>query len=404
MILLLQPEFPLPLLATMLDTLFRSFQPPTISLLSAPVLSAVASGIRSALVVDIGWAETTVTGVYEFREISCRRTVRATRFLGQQMRKLLGNAIASQLSRDDKMDSKLISFEECEEVATRMAWCKPSIDAVESGESAALSSDLENLQLNEPYGDVSIPLRSTQPPMSLKLPFNMLAEPCENAFFAKDIKPCDLDDEELPLHLLVYRSLLQLPVDVRSVCMSRLVLTGGGANIPGLKSRLLGDVQVLIDSRGWDPVQGKAAEELRANQKLRSQQRNMANQGPIEIKPDDSGQGSDTDSLDTAAAFQAQQPDPIESQIRRERNKTGPFTHGTLRAVDSMGAWSGASLLSQLRLPSISVVEKEQWLQYGVAGASRAKEFIPAKQRQSMGPGGLRGAGEQGSWTLGPWG
>ncbi|KFZ08361.1 hypothetical protein V502_09397 [Pseudogymnoascus sp. VKM F-4520 (FW-2644)] len=409
--LVLPPDFPLPLLSTVLDTLFTSFQPPTISLLSAPVLSAVAAGLRSALVIDVGWAETTVTGVYEYREISCRRTVRASRLLGLKMQKVLGRAIKSQLSQhvdeeDDEGDSKLISFEECEEVVTRMAWCKPSQPTAETETSEALSAAMESLRFNDQHDVVSIPVSSTQPPMTLKIPFNELAEPCEKAFFVKDINPCDLDDEELPLHLLVYRSLLLLPVDVRSVCMPRLILTGGGSNIPGLKNRILGDVQSLIDSRGWEPVQGKAFDQLRANQKLRSQQRNQAQQGPVAIKIDGHAH-PETDEHHRPAAFQNQQPDPIESQIKRERDKiVPPPNHGTLSAVDSMGAWSGASLISQLRLPSVSIVEKDQWLQYGAAGASKAKEVIPtAKARQSMGPAGLRAAAaEQSSWTLGPWG
>src|ERR1035437_1228994 len=89
---------------------------------------------------------------------------------------------------------------------------------------------------------VSIPLSSINPPESLLLPFSKLAEPCESALFAAGVLPEDLDDEELPLHLLVYRSLLQLPVDVRSICMSRIVFTGGGSVIPGLRKRILDEV------------------------------------------------------------------------------------------------------------------------------------------------------------------
>lgn len=327
------------------------------------------------------------------------------------MRKVLGRAIRTKLSQhsdkeDEERDSKLISFEECEEVVTRMAWCKPPQPTAETETSEALSAVMESLRFNDQHDTVSIPVSSTQPPMTLKIPFNELAEPCEKAFFVKDINPSDLDDEELPLHLLIYRSLLHLPVDVRSVCMSRLILTGGGSNIPGLKTRILGDVQSLIDARGWEPVQGKAFDQMRANQKLRSQQRNQAQQGPVEIKIDGHAH-PEADEHHRPAAFQNQQPDPIESQIKRERDKIAPPpNHGTLSAVDSMGAWSGASLVSQLRMPSVSIVEKDQWLQYGAAGASKAKEVIPAaKARQSMGPAGLRAAAaEQSSWTLGPWG
>ena len=89
--LVLPSGLPLPLLSAVLDTLFANFQPPTISLMSAPVLTTVAAGLRSALIVDIGWAETVVTGVYEFREVQCTRSVRASKVFGEAVFKLLAD-------------------------------------------------------------------------------------------------------------------------------------------------------------------------------------------------------------------------------------------------------------------------------------------------------------------------
>ena len=98
--MILPSAFPLPLLSTILDCLFTQFQPPNVSLTSAPVLSTVAAGIRSALVVDIGWAETVVTGIYEFREVQSRRSTRGSKLLGQEMFKLLVNAIDPRILGD----------------------------------------------------------------------------------------------------------------------------------------------------------------------------------------------------------------------------------------------------------------------------------------------------------------
>jgi len=102
------------------------------------------------------------------------------------------------------------------------------------------------------------------------------------------------------------------------------------------------------------------------------------------------------------AALQEQEEDPIEEQLRREARKGEPETEcARLRAIDSLGAWSGASLLSQLKIHSVVMIEREQWLQSGSAGASKATEIDLTKQRQSMGPG-FKPAGA--SWTLGIWG
>ena len=72
-----------------------------------------------------------------------------------------------------------------------------------------------------------------------------------------------------------------------------------------------------------------------------------------------------------------------------------------LRAVDSMGAWAGGSLVSQLRLPSVSTVEREQWLSHGLHGARKREELGKESNRKSV-RGGLE-KGENSGWTLGAW-
>ena len=50
---------PTPILEVVLRVLFQHYaQPPTITLLTTPVLSCLSAGLRSALVVEIGWEET----------------------------------------------------------------------------------------------------------------------------------------------------------------------------------------------------------------------------------------------------------------------------------------------------------------------------------------------------------
>jgi actin-related protein len=421
MALVLPTALPQPLLSTILDTLFNGFQPPTISLMSAPVLATVAAGLRAALVVDIGWAETVITGIYEYREIHCRRTIRASKLLCREMLNLLGAAVLglrqteqdNTKDHDEKEYQKVVSFEECEDVVARVAWCRHSenmstepkmpatLPAVKEEEELELS--MQGLDISAPSTDsVSIALSSTQPPVTLKLPFSQLSQPCERAFLADGINARDLDDEELPINLLVYQTLLNLPVDVRSVCMSRIIFTGGGSTIPGLKNRILNDVQNLIGERDWNPVQGRAVEQLRQNSKPVSNRPRQGNSGPIELI----GTTEDNPQPSSNAAFEDQESDPIDEKLQREASKGKRLTvQGTLRAVDSLGAWSGASLLSQLKIPSVSVVDKEQWLQAGPAGASRQGEESKTNQRQSMGGAGLRAAAsDRTSWTFGPWG
>jgi len=408
--LALPSTFPLPLLSTILDTLFTSFQPPSVSLLSAPILTCIAAGVRSGLVVDIGWSETVVTGIYEFREIRCSRSIRATKMLGEATFKLLSDAIDEGRSESEDGKSAYPSFDECEEVMARVTWCKPATrpERAETTQGLApvneedeLRSSIQSMHLGEAVEadpKIYIPLKSINPPRVIQLPFSELAQPCENAWFAKGIPELDLDDEELPLHLLIYRGLLKLPVDVRSVCMSRLIFVGGGSKVPGLKSRILDEVVALIEQRGWNPKTGRAMEQFHSNSKLHA--RRLRRDGPTEVSQNPASIAS----ID--ASLLEQEYDSIEAELKREASKRVLHTEaGYLRAVESLGAWSGGSLLSYLKMPAISIVDREQWQQHGLAGASRHIEVDVdiAKKRQSMVPGAMR-SGDRSSWTLGLWG
>ncbi|KAI4169666.1 MAG: hypothetical protein LQ346_008946, partial [Caloplaca aetnensis] len=87
--LVLPSLMPHRLLSSVLSSIFSNFQTPSITLFSSPVLNVAAAGCRSGLVVDIGWAETVMTGVYEHREVSSTRTTRAMKLLTRRMADLL---------------------------------------------------------------------------------------------------------------------------------------------------------------------------------------------------------------------------------------------------------------------------------------------------------------------------
>nr|CAC14023.1 actin-related protein [Colletotrichum gloeosporioides f. sp. malvae] len=128
--LVLSSSVPLPLVSAALDVLFHRYQAPTVSLLSAAVMSTLGAGMRSALVVDLGWAETVVTSVYEYREMRTSRTVRGGKMLVDKVHDFIQGRLsmspthAPDVDRDKKQNQHSVSFEECEEVACRLVWCR----------------------------------------------------------------------------------------------------------------------------------------------------------------------------------------------------------------------------------------------------------------------------------------
>ncbi|KAH6613296.1 hypothetical protein F5144DRAFT_542108 [Chaetomium tenue] len=405
---------PIPLLSAALDSVFSRFMSPTISLLSSQLALTVGAGVRSALVVDLGWNETTVTSVCEYREVDSRRSIRGGRMLVEQTHNLLAKNLTETGAGDG--EERVISFEECSDITTRMVWCKPRQASVpaqppsDQPSSDALATvqeqdegDLAEHITPRASGSVTIPLKTWKSPTTLELPFDALAEPCENAFFDSQYSYCCFDDHEQPLHLLVYRSLLQLPLDVRALCMSRIIFTGGCANVLGLRGRIFDEVSHLVQERGWDPVQGKAVEKLRTNPKLKRRGAGQEGNASPGNSPQAHG-GEEKDGVWHDAVNTTPEVDAIEEQLKRGTDRR-PRVQGEMRAIESLGAWSGASLITQLKAPAIATIDRELWLQHGAAGASRASEVDHKTQRQSLGPGGLiRGSAAGSAWTLGVWG
>lgn len=421
LILIIPSIMPHPLLSCILNIMFVKFHAPSITLLSHPIVCLAASGCRSGLVVDVGWSETLVTGLYEYREISQSRTTRAMKAVTKDMAHVIQLHSktpipdASRQNKEDSFDGSVdILFEHAEQVATRMAWCQSSeqarsntfpSDYVSSKLDAPsiignTSQDSSNETRDDPFMTISSPSPTHQP---LQIPFSRFAHPVETALFAKTKSVYDLDDHEQPLPYLIYKTLLSLPPDVRGICMSRIIITGGGSRVPGLKTRLLDEVSALVKIRNWDPVQGKAADQRR-------QRRHRLQEISRNIPTASATTRAETllsDKVHSPPASQiSQTSDPILDKLRHDRAKDfKSSTAGTIRGVETLGAWAGGSLLAGLKVKGVVEIDGDAFLQHGFAGARREVDVGVTQQRQSYGAGIPRtaGGGERSGLTLGAW-
>ncbi|KAF6832505.1 seryl-tRNA synthetase [Colletotrichum musicola] len=401
--LVLSSSTPLPLLSAVLDVLFSRFQAPTVSLMSSAVMSAVGAGARSALVVDLGWAETVVTSVYEYREIRTTRTIRGGKMLVDQVHGLIQDALltspnqAKRIRRDQEQGQHSVSFEECEEVACRLVWCRQAetrdavaaeqqqhglgLPTVEEQDESAPASPSAPKQLD---GNVDVPVHSVSPPEVLSLTFRRLSEPCENTFFAPQCSRGTFDDNEIPVHHLIYQHLLRLPIDARAVCMSRIVFIGGCSKITGLRRRIFDELSNIIRVRGWDAVEGRATTQYKSNPRLNRGVSRQNTTSPTEIK---SPEGITGDSTGTGQEVSRTAADVIEDTLKKREGNYSIF-QGQLRSLESLGPWGGASLACQLKVAAMANVDRDLWFQQGAGGASRPSEIdVKVQQRQSLGPG-----------------
>ncbi|ATY63769.1 Actin-like protein [Cordyceps militaris] len=407
--LVLDSAVPIPLLSSVLDILFTQFQAPLVSLLASPTMTAVAAGVRSALVIDMGWSETVVTSVYEYREVKCTRSIRGGRSLLDKTYKLVHSVVTGKQDEIESRESDhVIAFSECEDIMRRLMWCRAAAYKSTQRQSTQLDTVVEQDESEadapHPRGDARIPLQTSSPPKTIQVSFEKLADVCDDVMFDPSANPPSFDDHELPLHWLVYQHLLQLPLDVRAVCMSRIMFTGGCSNILGIKERLVDEVSSIIDKRSWTPVTGKGTDRLRNSTQIRRSSaisRSADSPAPSESSDDTERSRSRPSSIATQTEEEA-----IEAKLARNR-KILPQFQGQLRVLHSLGPWAGASLLCQLKIPAMATIDRELWLQQGASGASRPVDVdVKMQQRQSMGAAGLIRAsgGHHVNWTLGTWG
>ncbi|WEW54994.1 hypothetical protein PRK78_000421 [Emydomyces testavorans] len=406
LVLVLPSIVPHVLLSSLLSTIFHRWRYPSITLLPSSAMAAVAAGVRSALVVDIGWEETTITALYEYREIQSKRSTRAMKVLILHMGKFLTQLIRQQENLSSVGDDTItVSFELCEEILTRLAWCRTGGNA----QHPPVSEEAEDPNRTTPGlndGDDSLNPESGQPSaVSLPLPvgnvmthvdvpFAKFSELVDQAIFAVGAEEHDWDDEDTPLDMLLYSTLLSLSPDVRGTCMSRITFIGGGSNIPGIRQRIIEDANTLIQKRQWRPSRGRV---------LEKQTRQLKE---LSVNEQRSKPNLDESTKNAPLNASEQTPDTsfIDERFQRNNKDAKPHVHGTLRQVDSLGPWAGASLVANLKVKGLVEVDREKFLQHGLAGASRDYNVSTVMDRRSgYGPSMARSGGDRSSWTLGEW-
>ncbi|MCJ1449426.1 MAG: hypothetical protein MMC23_009946 [Stictis urceolatum] len=411
-LLVLPSVLPHPLINSVLGTLFGNFQVPNIVMLPIPLLSVLAAGQRSGMVVDIGWHETVVTSVYELRETRQSRTTRAMRLLSLKTAQLLneifkGSKEASPAPGSGETtitDEKIcLDFGYVEDITSRLSWCNcdrksgmhesRSRNGVQAGDDGRSSGRAEPTNLN---------ITKPESPKIFKVPIKTFSIPTESSLILHSDMQQDQDDEELSLPFILYESLRALPADVRGICMSNLVFVGGGSNIPGLKSRIMFELSELIDLRGWDPVWGQKGRKQNSTLNERK-----SDGFPITRPLLDQDRGRIQRGGDQPQVLHKEASDSAKITVQASGIGTNDIARSReIRSAKTLGPWAGASVAAAMRLRSAVEVERETFLQAGMAGARNVRDIdiSAARSRQSLGPGLVRaGVLEGAPWTLGSW-
>lgn len=325
-----------PVLHVILRALFESVQqPPSITLLTDTVACLVAAGLRSALVVDIGWHETTVSAVYEYRIVLRRSSTRAM--------KLLNDQVSLALTAASRTVSPL-PFSAVEQVIQRLAYCP-------------LSSDIPSSQ-TEP---ITIPITAT---LSTTLSRDTIPQTVTETFLNK--APDDhSDDGTYPLPDLLWRILSSLSHDVRGTLLPRIIITGSGSKIPGLSTRLRSDLAAQIATHGFSTTHYKpnTRSAQTAKRKVASsiQQREW-------LRNDQSAPVHDDD---IHAQIMHDRIRRVEAE-RRAVSCPRPNVEPAVRGVETLGSFAGASMAAHLRLRGCVEIKRDEFARWGLGGKSLA--------------------------------
>lgn len=383
LILVLPSLVPHPVLSAILMLFFERWKYASITLLPSPTMTIAAAGLRSGLVVDIGWEETTITVIYEYREIQTRRTVRAMKALTLAVGALLEEVRKEQ--DESTKDSLVFDFDFVEEFIDRTGVCGALF--VSSEDDLAIKTDALNLEDHPPISttdagptDIVIDWPTAKSSRPVRVPRAALHDACHRTLIGTTHED-HLDDHEQPISQLLYRALLSLSADARSLCIPRIVFSGPGRRIAGLPRSVLEGTNIVIQEYGWTPVRGKHFNAKRSGLTELAQ----ARAAPVDARHDTT--------MPSVGDF-------VDEKLHKQKSKDVPSSvPASLRQVDSLGAWAGASLLSSLKVRPLVEIERERFLSHGLAGAHREGEPTVTAQRSAAAK-----HGERTSWTLAGWG
>ena len=361
------PLFPSELLTAVLTTLFTHFQTSSVTLLSAPAMAVVAAGLRSGLVVDIGWAETVVTPVYDLHPLDGRglgvhaRSRRAIRLLRDQWHRLLAARLPG-----------VALHTSVESLMERLGHVSRAAAGGEDGNHGNNHGNDDD----DDDDDVAIPIGGR----TLLLPFSALAEPAQHTFFAPSTSsPGDPDDDDSPLPLLLYNALLRCPTDVRAACLSRIIFVGGGAEIPGLSARVLAELRLLVRRRGWLPGLPPRRRSVRspplppppppATTATTASGRHRVLQ---DVQEEDRPHSHPEEQAhhDTDMHPETNIDSPRDSPAYPEAETDSGTGEHMVRGVRSLGVWCGASLVGSIKVRGKAEVERERFLSQLAIGHS----------------------------------
>lgn len=269
-LLIENPLMPLRVKRLLISVLFENLGVPSVSFVPSPVVALMAAGRDTGLVIDVGHLETSVTPVFHGRPLYPHivTTPRAGRAFLQRLRGLIaahGRVIPAQDHEAQRPSPLPVKNATIDAVTPRVAPSESRAPASADEVAARLDTTwLEDFRARGCFVGQAIPVgdedlyesASTAKDATVDIPKGedgksdritvpgWIRERAAEIFFETD------DEDRLSIQECILECLLKLPIDLRPIMISRMLVTGGGGMLPGFIPRLrIAILQSLMTSQ-----------------------------------------------------------------------------------------------------------------------------------------------------------
>ncbi|GME89558.1 unnamed protein product [[Candida] boidinii] len=181
------------------DLLIMDFKVNSVTFLQESICNCIASGIKTAIVIDIGWEMTVITPIFDLR--------------------VLQSFIKTTKRASSDVHYKIIE----------------NLQQQNNGENTNLSTEfnnIENLIKKRGTGNIKVD------------------EIVEEVIVPKKSDIYDDDIDEKTIVELVSKLIQELPIDLRAPLSNNIITTGGLAKYPGLKLKLIHKINSVCKLKG----------------------------------------------------------------------------------------------------------------------------------------------------------
>ncbi|SPO25264.1 related to ACT1 - Actin [Ustilago trichophora] len=446
------PMLPTSIKEMICKVLFNNLQVPSVSFVPAPLLSLLAVGRITGLVLEVGFLESTLMPVYYGRPLTSytMASARAGKRLNARLKRLLlqyGKFVAAQTSLQDSakplkerthpIDPAMLTYDRLEQIKAKALFVgpyDPNLHGLEELFSVLESEPSDSHAVSdEAKAEAAQSIRQKYTSTSTATPFTFAVSPnsidphgtasliqsvsapastSASAFTSGSAKiftsgviaipgwvrerAAELlfevgdDDEGDPgLIEMTVSAIAKLPIDLRRVMCESILVSGGTAMLPGFANRFRTQLVVAVKKA---ELPGGALSIERHARRLKG-----AREGEENKAQENLGLGLHR----SVAVLNDPWPDLSQSQlVGSNKAKKGGSEGGSAPAfAANLLAWMGASLAGALKTTSLNAISREAYDEASKSvednadathqGAKRETGAgEEAKDRSSTGPGG----------------